>query len=392
MIRLEQIGSAGYAYSAYADRRDTSPAELKAIIAANPGKHWFIGNEPDRIQYQDDIAPQIYAQAYHDLYALIKAEDPTAKIVAGAIVQPTPVRLQYLDLVVAAYQARYGTPMPVDAWAFHNFILNEVSCAANNDDVNVCWGADIPPGVNATEGMRISVQDTDSIDLFKQQVVRFRQWMADNGYQDTPALLSEFGVLFPSSWYPEFDPPRVNKFMDESFDFLLNMRDPQTGYPADDYRLVQSFAWYSTDDNQTHNGNLFDPLTRGRTPMGDNFAAYAAAMGNKIDLYPLTLKRTGVSASGQVLTAEIANSGNLTELTTAEVRFYHGDPAAGGQLIAAAPLGGISGCGGRETVQVEWTDVAPGDYQVYVVVDSTNRVGETNEANNVLSAAISVGR
>lgn len=71
MIRLHQTGPTSYTTS-------LSAAAIQGIATANPGAWWLIGNEPDRVEYQDDIEPQVYAIAYHDLYGLIKAADPTA--------------------------------------------------------------------------------------------------------------------------------------------------------------------------------------------------------------------------------------------------------------------------------------------------------------------------
>ena len=98
--------------------------------------------------------------------------------------QPTPLRLQYLDMVLDSYRARYGQPMPVDVWNIHAFILNERSCTYFPED---CWGADVPPGIDVPEGMRYGIQDNDNLVIFKQFIVDFRQWMADRGYQGTPA-------------------------------------------------------------------------------------------------------------------------------------------------------------------------------------------------------------
>ncbi|MBK8047992.1 MAG: hypothetical protein IPK16_13165 [Anaerolineales bacterium] len=155
IIGLEQIqrGKDDYAYH-------PNGAALDAAIAANLGATWIIGNEPDRRYYQNDMEPAAYARAYHDLYRLLKSKDPNATVLAGAIVQPTPLRLQYLDLVLRAYVAKYREPMPVDGWAIHNFILNERSCEYYLDPAHrppdydgpepyngayVCWGRTFPP-------------------------------------------------------------------------------------------------------------------------------------------------------------------------------------------------------------------------------------------------------
>ena len=130
MVRLNQPQYGVDSYTSV-----PSASELPGIIAANPGARWVIGNEPDRRDVQDDIEPAVYAHAYHDLYYAIKAADPSARIVAGSIVQPTPLRLQYLDLILDSYRTRYGEPMPVDVWNIHAFILNEADCIAISTDL-----------------------------------------------------------------------------------------------------------------------------------------------------------------------------------------------------------------------------------------------------------------
>lgn len=402
MLRLEQT-STGYNYAFSSERVPATETQLRAAISTRPSSYWFIGNEPDRIRFQDDMEPHVYAQAYHDLYHLIKSVDPTAKIVAGAIVQPTPVRLQYLDLVLQSYYQTYKQKMPVDAWAFHNFILNEASCAhyapfyPNPLDLQqICWGAEIPPGVNATDGLRIDVQANDDFELFKQQVYAFRQWMADRGYRDTPAFLSEFGILMPPNLFePDFTPERVNNFMNATFDFLMNTTDPNIGHPADNNRLVQRFAWYSVDDNVDHNGFLFDRTLSPEvslTPMGANFMEYSHAVEDDVDFYPTELSVMGappLSSQGTTtvtLQAIIANSGNLAVGKTATVRFYRGDPNNGGDQIGSEQTVRLQGCGDAKTVRLEWGAVTPGNYEVYVeVLTSYN---ERNESNNLRSTTV----
>ncbi|MGC9467707.1 MAG: hypothetical protein ACP5HS_03885, partial [Anaerolineae bacterium] len=124
----------------------TSPAggipAIQDAARANPGALWLIGNEMDRRDWdygggggQDEMLPEMYARAYYDIYHAIKGADDTAKVAIGGMVQATPLRLAYLDTVWETYQARYGSPMPVDVWNVHNFIMKE-RC----DD----YGADVP--------------------------------------------------------------------------------------------------------------------------------------------------------------------------------------------------------------------------------------------------------
>ena len=87
---------------------------IAAIARSVPGSLWLVGNEPDRTIWQDDATPVQYASAYHQAYQAIKQADPTAMVAIGGVLQPTPLRLRYLDAVLAAYQKLYGAPMPPD--------------------------------------------------------------------------------------------------------------------------------------------------------------------------------------------------------------------------------------------------------------------------------------
>lgn len=380
VINLQQIGADDYSHS-------PGVAQIEAAIANNPGAAWLIGNEPDRRYFQNDLEPHIYAQAYHELYHLIKEADPTARIVAGNIVQPTEIRLQYLDMVLDSYQSYYGAPMPVDVWGIHNFILNEVNC--DYDPTN-CWGADVPPGMDVPHGEILEIDDGDNMELFIERIERFRQWMQDRGYGGLPVYLTEYGILMPEEL--GFPPSRVNAFIQATFDYLLTATDPELGNPADDYRLVQRLSWYSTTD-ETFNGWLFNRHTYQRTVFGDFFANYTAPIAVEIDLYPYEITATIPAAETTItLTAQIANSGNnITMSHPFLVRFYDGDPANGGVQIGedqmASPL---AGCGATAAAQVSWPDALPGEYEVFVVVDPEEWLDEPNRANNSMSQIIVV--
>lgn len=391
VIRLRQTGPNSYATV-------QSTAQLQAAIASNPGADWIVGNEPDRRKFQDDLEPHVYALAYHDMYELLKSEDPTAQVFAGAIVQPTPIRLQYLDMVLESYFEQFGVAMPVDGWAIHNFILNEASC--EHFPATQCWGAEIPPGLDAAEGLRVQASDNDNLDLFKEQIVRFRQWMVNRGYADRPVYLSEYGVLMPD-WLG-FDDARVNKFMNSTFDYLLTATDPALGDPTDGGRLVQRMAWYSIGDNVNYNGYLFerDESTEPYriSPMGENWVRYVSTITEQIDLYPMRLMVDPpvLSASSTAITltlkAQIANSGNTLAAHSSVVRFYDGDPDAGGVQIGADQTVALAGCGEDSEVTVQWPDMvfdgSVSGYQLYVSVDPANAVGETDETNNLKSQSL----
>jgi hypothetical protein len=62
---------------------------------------------------------------------------------------------------------------------------------------------------------------------------------------------------------------RVESFMYDTYDFMLNAADHQTGYPADGNRLVQRWAWYSLGDDVYPTGNLIDLDTGDLTGIGE---------------------------------------------------------------------------------------------------------------------------
>ena len=386
VIRLSQTSETGFAYT-------PSGAALKNAITTNPGARWLIGNEPDRrTSIQDNVEPHIYAAAYHELYQLIKQADPTARIIAGTIVQPTPLRLRYLDMVLESYHQTFGTAMPVDGWSIHNFILNEVSCA--HDAAN-CWGADVPPGIDEPFGEIVSIDDNDDFDRFVERVIRFRQWMKDRGYREKPLYLSEYGILMPPDY--GFGAPRVNAYMNKTFDYLTTATSATLGYPADGNRLVQKWSWYSATD-QNYNGWLFDSGNGQMTTIGQNFAAYTAGVAAEYDLAPWQLATNPGSPhfTGQPLSiqlrASVSNAGNMAaKVGPAVVRFYNGNPAQGGQKIGNDQVVNLAGCGDNAVATVNWANAGPGLHQIYVVVDAANAIPETNESNNTQSFAVLVG-
>ncbi len=261
----------------------STKAALGTIVEENRGVLWLIGNEVDRHDWggvnpwnsdivlpvdpwqgQDEMMPELYARAYHELYHLIKDTDPNALVANGSIIQATPARLEYMTKVWDAYRHRYGRDMPVDVWNVHNFILKE-RC----DD----WGADVPPGYEGCKATVYDDRDHDSMEIFARQIRHFRVWMKERGQQDKPLIVSEFGILYHHAGMD--DPEVVEKFMLDTFDYFMSEKDCQLGYPGDDCRLVQRWAWFSLDSpvfNQ--HGRLFDPSTRAITGLGESFGRY----------------------------------------------------------------------------------------------------------------------
>jgi hypothetical protein len=241
-------------------------ATLASTARQNPGALWLLGNEMDVI-WQDNATPDQYAAAYHDIYVALKQADPTSRIAIGGITQPSPLRLEYLDRVLAAYRDRFGAEMPIDVWNVHNFILPEERGS---------WGVDIPPGIEATRGLTYTIEDHGDLEIFKQQIVDFRRWLADHGYRAKELLVTEYGILM----YPDYgyEHPRVRDFMLGTFEFFRTATDDTLGLPADGNRLVQRWCWYSLSDTAYPTGNLIDRQGETLTPLGRDFKAYLEAL------------------------------------------------------------------------------------------------------------------
>jgi len=354
------------------------PTQFGAVVDSNPGATWLVGNEPDCI-WQDDVMPEDYARVYHGLYTMIKSRDQTARVAAGGIVQPTPLRLQYLDKVLAAYRALYGQDMPVDLWHIHNAILNEERGG---------WGAEIPPGVNAEKGEVRAVDDNDNMIMFRDQIWAFRQWMASRGYRNYPLIVTEYGVLMPDDY--GFTTERVNSFMEATFAFFQNTKDVALGDPMDGNRLVQRWAWFSLDvhawnGREGFNGNLFDPDTTVVTAHGQKYASHTSSYP------PLKYVDLGLAAF-KVLSAEqanpaenvsrdvqvrIVNSGTV-DAGSFEVELSYRGPTAGTLYKHVSGLDAAS----SRWVSFRLANLAPGAYTVSIEIDPANEVDENAECNN----------
>ncbi|HSM55754.1 MAG TPA: hypothetical protein VK879_06320 [Candidatus Sulfomarinibacteraceae bacterium] len=252
MIRLQE------------DRVRTPWHEIDAALAANRGAIWLIGNEPDVVS-QDNVPPQTYARLYHQLYTHIKERDPSALVAIGGVSQPTPLRRAYLDVVLDSYEEYYGQPMPVDVWNVHAFILRE-----ERDS----WGIGIPPGMSDELAIEYEIEDHLDMDIFRQNLIDFRRWMARRGYGDRPLVVSEYGFLMPNDY--GFPPDDVADFLTATFDFFLTARD-ESGYPDDDDRLVQWWFWFmlaGAADDQYAPSFLYDRDSGDLTLLGRAYAGY----------------------------------------------------------------------------------------------------------------------
>ncbi len=362
-------------------------AALGSLALANPGSTWFIGNEPDRRDWnggrQDEIVPELYAQAYYEASQAIRQVDPTAKVGVGGVVQATPLRLKYLDRVWSEYQRLYGRRLgdDVDVWNTHAFVLNE----RKND-----WGAEIPAGLADTSGLSISPGDNDRLDLFQQEIIRLRTWMRNKGERNKPLYITEFGINMPEYYV---SPAEVRTFMYGAFDFLLNYKDGNLGYPPDENRLVQRAIWYSLDDSkdtermEDYADSLFSAVTHLRQAYGDDWVAYAqnpahteayqphASLSLLLNADPTFFyDPTSTQTFTFTLRAQIANGGNTATATAdnIQISFWDGPPGeAGSQQIGSTQvLSDVAGCGGYRTAAVTWPDRGQGTNQWYVRLEN----------------------
>lgn len=374
-------------------------AGLDNIIAQNPGALWLIGNEVDRKDVQDDLHPHVYARAYRDVYYHIKQRDHTARIAISGLVRISPGRLQYLDMVWDSYQQQFGQKMPVDVWNFHAYNLPELDGNGNDGPAAVANGTDpalalryLRPGESPTACDQADVvcfKEEDDINAFIDQVVTMRQWMKDKGEQNKPLILSEYSILAPYNPLDgflqdengeSFTPPRVSAFMQATYDYLESAADPNLGYPADNYRLVQQWMWYplaeANPDAAGSSSALVDRDTGlynqiGQThfnwvstrPRSSNVIMAGVNGGSGVVIPPAT---TG-SANVYV---QVRNNGNLNTSTGTSIQIRDQN---GGFLATTSVPSGLGGCA-METATAVATinNLPPGFHPITAHINGSN--------------------
>jgi hypothetical protein len=153
--------------------------------------------------------------------------------------------------------------MPVDIWTIHAFILREQAGG---------WGVGVPPGIEAEEGLLYEIGDHDDLAIFMDSLITFRDWMARHGYGDKALAVTEFGILHPADY--GFPPEAVAAFLIAASDFMASATG-ENGQPADDYRLVQYWFWFSVyDHGQFPTGNLVELQQERLTAVGQAFRRY----------------------------------------------------------------------------------------------------------------------
>lgn len=103
---------------------------------------------------------------------------------------------------------------------------------------------------------------------------------------------------------------------------------------------------------------------------------------------PRTLRQGEPTDIGLTL-YRMADAGS-PPLANVEVRFFRGNPAAGGQLLGAAAASNLAAGGWADTAGVAWTPPGAGDVTLYAVIDPNNTIEEATKANNVISRTVTV--
>jgi uncharacterized repeat protein (TIGR01451 family) len=239
---------------------------------------------------------------------------------------------------------------------------------------------------------------------FQTFTAALRAWMAAHGERNKPLINTEYGILYQyiGSYY--ITNAQVNSYMIASFDYLFNATDATTGYPADENRLVQSWVWYSLNDN-AWNGNLFDPNSKTLTEFGTTWKNYINNPAKPLASLPsVNLRVTNLKVEpnpanilpGEMITvtlkADISNSGNSATTTSdnIEVRFWDGIPHGSGSTLIGSPqiLEDLAGCGRFTTVQAAWPNRDARDHTWYVEVGPIPN--ETNQSDNSAGGIVSI--
>jgi len=88
---------------------------ITLVARSHPGSYWLVWNEPDNAT-QSDLTPAAAAQHYRALRPLIKAADPTAKLIVGGVMD---LNVSWLQGFVDSYRTQYGVNPVVEGWHVH---------------------------------------------------------------------------------------------------------------------------------------------------------------------------------------------------------------------------------------------------------------------------------
>ena len=257
-----------------------APNAVRDLIQAHPelyppGTVWMIGHELGRDGYTS--VPGQAAQPFdHEAYATsfnawatqIRNADPTFRIMLGAMIPGDDTGFVHdntasLSNLFTTYYSKYQTEMPVDV--FNLRLLFDRQHA--------------------------------SLACLKSQIVEFRSWMRkvqyarfeSTDYRGSELWLNGYGVFET----PSFTPQSV-AFLQGATDWLCgdgaaDFRDAANGLPADDYRLVQRWAWFALDDTRPEFADTRLLMPDGTlSPLGEAYAAYLPHLPEPASLLLLT--------------------------------------------------------------------------------------------------------
>jgi len=198
--------------------------ELKNYILNNPQYYpddtiFMVGNEIGYAAQHDMRTPEQYPEDFHRCYELLKSINPNYKLAVGAAILSMNQKyvlkyyvegkggIHYLKRVRESYVAKYGQEMPVDYYT--------VTC---------------------------HIFENKGVDLetFKEHIIRFRKFLADEGEREKPLIITEYGCVLKGP-----DAQEIVNYMKETFDFLNTARDDKIGCTTDGNRLVQRWCWFT---------------------------------------------------------------------------------------------------------------------------------------------------
>lgn len=369
---------------------------VETIVPLQKGQYWSIGNEPDTtFEKQDNLTAETYAERFFELANRIRVLDPDAKIGFGAVVQPTSIRMRYLDrawnrLTALAGSAENASKL-IDFWNIHAFILNENPAPGS-------WGTGVPKGFESDHADAMVITnfaDTYSNVIFERNIRAFRTWMAGKGEREKPLWITEYGSLFPP-----IDPVGINlvnvndtvtsTFMTNTFTYLLNATDPLRGLPSDQNRLVQRWFWYSLNGHRWEfGGTLYDPDNNKQiTPVGIAFRDYvqSQALYPDIAITNIQVSRSFVNKTSPAnyrLYVTIENRGSVDALNR-ELKIFDSSH----NLLATFPIQKIRGCGETTRLALDMNGISQTVKGTLTAEIST--LDDSNPINNYFDFSVDV--
>jgi hypothetical protein len=177
--------------------------------------------------------------------------------------------------------------------------------------------------------------------------------------------------------------------MVESFNYLNNTKSTDLGYPADDYRLVQQWMWFSTYRTPGDNGNssnLLESDHKTLTQVGRTFRDYVANEPVYRNLIVDRVDNLAVPAQpDNNATARISvllrNNGNVDIQQPFTVTFYSNSSlTAKIGTVRINPT--VKGCAAKAyRAAINWTGLSKGAHKFWVVIDSEGEIQESPTGN-----------